>query len=79
MNEKRKFNDLSFEDRAHYINTDGTYVTFRVYYAQKIVLYSIGKIFVEAWYQPDENKIFKIEEIDLCQIENLYCGSYLVE
>ena len=69
---KSYFNQMSFGKRASLISTKGNYVAKRNYYNQRIALYAIGKIFVEATYEPESNTLVKIEEVNFEVLNKFY-------
>ncbi len=58
-----KFNIVDLNGRMNLTNEDGEFIVSRVYYNQKINLYALPGFYVEVYYQPDINKIIKIEAI----------------
>ena len=66
------FNELSFGKRAALVSTKGNFIGSRYYYQQKVILYSVKKLFVEVTYEPESNTIIRIEEIQYPVLERFY-------
>ncbi|RZK27150.1 MAG: hypothetical protein EOO43_00520 [Flavobacterium sp.] len=52
-----EYNALTHDDKGSMLWANGTYLTMRQEGHYKINLYSLSNFFVEAWYDPDLNKI----------------------
>jgi len=57
--------NLPFDVRSEYLFKNGDYLTHREYYNQKRALYRCDDFLAEAWYDPLENEITKVELIRL--------------
>lgn len=57
----KDFNQLDFKSKGEKTFLEGKFISSREYYNQRLVLYSLDDFFVEAWYEPDCNKIHRIE------------------
>ena len=58
-----EFNKLSHKEKGHLVFTEGKFIASRQYYAQRLVLYDMEEFFAEVWYEPDKNKIHRIESL----------------
>jgi len=56
------FNNLDFTEKGLIVFGEGaSFVGFRYYYNQKLVLYDCGSFFAEVYYSPEGNEITKID------------------
>lgn len=69
---KRYFNSLDLDMRGELVFQKAKFIGSRTYYAQKLVLYTIDNLFIEVWYQPNENYIDRIEILENLKTIDLY-------
>ena len=74
-----QFKNLPFDDRSEYLFTNGDYITHKEYYNQKRALYRCSNFLAEAWYDPLENEVTKIELIGLDKVLKFYWDSVEIE
>jgi len=74
-----QFKNLPFDDRSEYLLKHGDYLTHREYYNQKRSLYRCGNFLAEAWYDPLENEVTKIELIGLEKALKFYWSAVEME
>lgn len=69
---KSKFRTLDLDQKGEYVFQKGDYIGVSGYYNYRINLYSLYDFFVEVWYEPEENKIEKIELLESDKNLDLY-------
>ncbi len=69
---EKYFNSLNIDQRAEIAFQKAKFIGTRIYYNQKIILYSFENLFIEVWYGPNENKIYKIELLQNLQTIDIY-------
>ena len=62
--EKEKFEALSHKGKLQWIYYNGEFITSIRYYRYKIILYLLGKFFVEVFYHNKQGKIDQIKIFD---------------
>ena len=75
---QRPFNDLTIQEQLEMVNTTGTYLTYRIYFSNKVSLYSLGKNFVETWFDYKADKVTKVSAIELESVQKIYCSAYKI-
>ena len=76
---QRPFNDFSLQEQIEMLNTNGAYITYRIYYSYKVSLYSIGKSFVETWFDYKTDKVTTVLDIDLASVQKVYCSHFKIK
>jgi len=66
------FSESSFKEQHRFVFSQGDYITHKVYYNQKRVLYRCEDILVEVWYDPFSNRIVEFDIIDIDTALNFY-------
>ena len=66
------FEELSLDEKANNLWSNGHFISARTYYNQKILLYSLKNFYVEVWYSPNENVIANISPLDNMKTFSLY-------
>ncbi len=66
------FNKFSLSERCTYISDNGKYIGVRYYYNYAINLHLVGEVFYEVWYFIPDNKIERIEILDVESKLDLY-------
>lgn len=62
---KLDFDKLDIKTKGQLVLLEeGRFISLRKYYNQSLVLYDMGDFFAEVWYEPESNKINKIESIE---------------
>ena len=72
------FRTLIFERKAELVKKRGTFLGQRFYRKQKVLLYSVDIIFVELFFNAEENKILKVEEIKYENLEKFYLKNFKI-
>ena len=72
------FNELPFGKKAVRVTSKGRLAGSRIYYQQKINLFSVGKLFVEVYYEPESQRIIWIEEIEYVILERFYLKNFKI-
>ena len=72
-----QFNILPLDKKADLLFTTGNYCGVREYYNYKLNLYSIDDFFAEVWYNPEDNKIEKIEAVNDSKVLDRYIDYHL--
>jgi hypothetical protein len=63
--QKLSFDKLDINAKGKLVLMDqGKFLSSRKYYNQTLVLYDMGDFFAEVWYEPESNKIHKIDSIE---------------
>jgi len=70
---------IAFDDRPEYLFKNGDYLMHREYYNQKRALYRCDDFLIEAWCDPVENEITKVELIGLEKALKFYWSSVEIE
>ena len=72
------FNELPFGKKASLLTSKGRLVGSRFYYQQKVNLFSVGKLFIEVYYEPESKSIVRIEEIEYVILERFYLKNFKI-
>jgi hypothetical protein len=67
------FKNLNHEHKVRLVWTKGKFVTKRYLKNQTIVLYSLNNFFVELIYDNFDNKLIRLDKVDLDDVVNNYC------
>ena len=67
-----EFNSLTKEKQFELLNNYGLFVGNRIYYNQRVNLYSVNGYFVEVHYSPEANEIDAIDVVDAERVINGY-------
>ena len=63
---KTEFDKQNLKDKGNFVLLDqGKFIASRDYYNHRLVLYDLGEFFAEIWYEPQNNKIQKIESVEI--------------
>ena len=74
-----QFKKLPFDECSEFLLNNGNYITHREYYNQKRVLYRCDNFLGEAWYDPEENEVTKVELIGLEKALKFYWSSMQID
>jgi hypothetical protein len=69
----REFKDLNHEHKVRLVWTKGKFVTKRYLKNQTVVLYSLNNFFVELLYDNFDNRLIRLDRIDLDDVARIYC------
>ncbi|MEQ8241632.1 MAG: hypothetical protein RIA69_20635 [Cyclobacteriaceae bacterium] len=61
---EKRFERLSFVERARHVRFNGEFITSIRYYAYKINLYLLGKMYIEVFFHHLHDRVEKIEILD---------------
>jgi len=59
------FKNLSLQEKGKKALLEGKFIASREYYNQRLVLYDMEDFFAEVWYEPNKNKIHRIDSLSL--------------
>ena len=74
-----EFTNLFFEEKHNFVFSQGEYITHKLYYNQKRILYRCKNILIEVWYDPYENMITKFVPINIDKALNFYWKEIEIE
>jgi hypothetical protein len=67
------FKDLNHEHKVRLVWTKGKFVSKRYLKNQTIVLYSLNNFFVELLYDNFDNRLIRLDRVDLDDVVRNYC------
>jgi hypothetical protein len=69
----QEFSKMNHESKVRMVWTKGKYVGKRILKNKTAVLYSLSNLFVELMYDNSDNKLVKLDNIELDKVAKFYC------
>ncbi|MFL5729678.1 MAG: hypothetical protein ACJ75J_09365 [Cytophagaceae bacterium] len=69
----QEFSSMSHDRKVKLVWTKGKYVGKRMLKNKTAVLYSLGNLFVELMYNNSDNRLLKLENLELDKVAKHYC------
>jgi hypothetical protein len=68
-----EFSSMNHESKVRLVWTKGKFVGKRILKNKTAVLYSLNNLFIELLYDNSDNKLMKLDNIELDQVARFYC------
>ena len=77
MISKSQFSKLSLSEKGNIVFIEGKHLAYRSYYNHTVTLFLYNEYYIEVWYQPNDNKIDRIELLTNINMLNIYINNML--